>query len=509
MATDDASIAARLRTRYERLAAFREPYLAAWREVARFAAPQADAGRFGGDPQSPRLTGDAEVVEQAAAFAAQRLAAFLADTVAPYGQRWHELRPVGDGAESGPALQAWLDEVRDLLFRLREDPLAGFQGALESVLLDLVLYGTAVLYVAHEPGLGPRYEPVPVGEVVLGADRAGRVDVVFREYRLPARELEAAFGTVPERWRAKVATAPDEPVRVLHAVVPAEPGSRWRWASYHLLEGEIVRAAGYDTMPYCVVRMWLSSGEIYGRGPGILALRNMKRANRVARDMVILANRQAQPPLLAVDADEALSLEPDALNYGWLDAATGRPRVLPLELGGSLQVAMAMHERDLRAIEEHFLLSLMLMAQDKAMTATEVVQRAQERGVMLGPVVGRIQQELLGPMIVRELAIAEAEGFVPPPPPGVALPPLAIHYETPALRQMAAQDGLAVVRALDAIAPIARLDPSALAALDLPRAARVIAESFGVPASVLRDEKEVRRALEALTAGALAGGGAA
>ncbi len=488
-------IAARIRARYERLRAYREPYLAAWREVQRFAAPQ--SGRLedaaDGRRTAPQVRPDAEVVEQAGAFAAQRLAAFLADVVAPYGQRWHELRAVGrDDASS----QAYLDAVRDVLFRLREDPHSGFQAALEGTLLNLVLYGTAVLYIEHEVGVGPRYEAVPVDEVVLGADRTGRVDVVFRAYELPARELEPTFGKVPERYRGLAERSPDERVTVLHAVLPAD-GGRWPIASYHLLGDALVREAGYSAMPYAVVRMWAAAGEIYGRGPGILALRSMKRANRIARDMVIAANRQAQPPLLAADDDfGALHVEPDAINYGWLDPATGKPKVVPLANGARLDVGLAMHERDVRAIEETFLTSLMLLAQDRTMTATEVIQRAQERGVMLGPVVGRIQTELLGPMITRELQIADVEGLLPDPG-DVDIPAVAIRYETPALRQMAAQDGLAVVRALDAIAPIAQLDPSVLAALNLPRAARVIAESFGVPASILRDPEDVETALAA------------
>ena len=158
-------------------------------------------------------------------------------------------------------------------------------------------------------------------------------------------------------------------------------------------------------------------------------------------------------------------------------------------------------EQKREAVSASFLNSLFLqMSNNREMTATEVMERAKEKGQLLAPTTGRQEAEMLGPQIDRERGILQRNGLLPPLPQELLeAPDFEIIYDNEAARLQRSEDALAIERtagwALQAAA--AGADPSLLEVPDWHAMFREIAEINGVSARLLKDESEVSAAIAA------------
>jgi hypothetical protein len=127
------------------------------------------------------------------------------------------------------------------------------------------------------------------------------------------------------------------------------------------------------------------------------------------------------------------------------------------------------------------------------MTATEALLRAQEKGALLAPTMGRQQSEMLGPLIEREIDILARAGQLPPMPPQLAERggEIRIVYESPLNRLQRADEGVGILRTLESVAPLASADPSVMLIFDGPEIVRTLWEINGAPAKLLRSPEDV------------------
>src|SRR5262249_23636017 len=156
---------------------------------------------------------------------------------------------------------------------------------------------------------------------------------------------------------------------------------------------------GYNTFPYAISRYDQTPGEVYGRGPAQMVLPALKTLNAQKATFLKQGHRAADPVLLT--ADVALvdgNLRPAAINMGGL-SSDAKPliQVLPT---GNIQINEKMMLEERGIINDAFLVALFQILTDSPqMTATEVIERTNEKGILLAPTIGRQQSEYLGPMI--------------------------------------------------------------------------------------------------------------
>jgi hypothetical protein len=487
----------------------RSHHEATWREVTGYVFPRsAEAGRFG-QLGVPRRLEQPEINDSSAGIAAMRAAAFLESALTPRGQHWHHLKTNDTDLDRRVRVKAWLEATRDLLFSMRDE--AGARHAVEvhEVYLSLVCFGTACLSLEDRGPKGWRYRAVPLAEIWLAESRDGAVDKVHRRYELTGRQALQDFGEGP--LGAKLAEAcAREPLRrfpFLQCVGPNEEPDPARAdfrgmpiASYHVAESErrLVRERGYRTMPYLASRLWCAPGEVYGRGLAGSALPTVRQLNRMKRALVNAANRAVEPPLLAADDDlPAPRLTPNAVNPGWL-SAEGKPLLVPLVTGERVDIGVDLLRIEKDAIADHFLTSLFdILREGPQMTATEVLQRASEKGILLSPIVGQQQDELLGPQIEREVDLAWQAGRLRPPPQELEGKSWRPVYDTPVTRMLRAEEGAGLLRTLEAVAPLGQARPEVWDQFKPREVVRVLAGSFGAPASCLADDDELDAAAAA------------
>jgi len=257
----------------------------------------------------------------------------------------------------------------------------------------------------------------------------------------------------------------------------------------------IMSEGGYNTFPYAVSRYVTAPKEIYGRSPAMTVLPDIKMINEMSKTVIRAAHKIVDPPLLLQEDGvlQAFNTRPGALNYGGVDDQ-GRQVVQPLQTNARVDIGMDMMEQRRKVINDAFLITLFQILVDApAMTATEAMLRAQEKGALLAPTMGRQQSEMLGPLIERELDILARSGVLPPMPKALVDRggDVDIQYVSPLNRSQRAEEGVAILRTLEAVAPIAQLDPSVMMRFNPDAIVKELAEINGVPAKILRSDEEM------------------
>ncbi|GAJ09272.1 unnamed protein product, partial [marine sediment metagenome] len=229
-------------------------------------------------------------------------------------------------------------------------------------------------------------------------------------------------------------------------------------------------------------------GEIYGRSPAMLALPSIKTLNEQKKTVLKQGHRVTDPVLLAHDdgAVGAFSLRPGSLNPGSMSKDGKRlVDVLPT---GNLSVGFEMMNQERQVINEAFLITLFqILTENPQMTATEALERAKEKGMLVSPTMGRQQSEYLGPMIDREIDSLSFQGLLPEMPQVLleAAGDFDIQYDSPLSRSQRAEEAAGFFRYIDAAGQYKNLtgDNSMFDHLNTDVAAPVLMETFALPVS--------------------------
>ncbi len=496
--------------RHEAMVGERSTFESHWQEITERVLTRQNQW-FG----SVRSQGDKrteKIFDSTAVLALTRFAAAMESISTPRAERWHRLIPEWPLKEDRDA-KAWLEQITDQLFRVRYSPSSNFASQAHEFYMGLGSIGTACMFVDDDPGKGIRYRNLHMSEVFLAENFQGRIDTVHRKFELTARQAVQQFGadSLPDKIRQAAAEKPDQKFAFLHCVYPAPEVKGWRvdaagmpFASRYLSVDykQDVLVSGYWEFPYMIGRYVVAPGETYGRSPAMDALADIKMLNEMEKTLLRAAHRAVDPPLLTADDGVlgAFQIRPSAIISGGL-AEDGTARVAALESRANLPLSIEISDQRRRTINDHFLVTLFqILAEDRSnMTATEVLQRAQEKGALLAPAAGRMQAEFLGPLIQREVGIMARAGALPPPPESwVEMQgEYQVEYLSELSRAQRASEGVGILRTLEGIAPLAQIDPSVLDRINGAEAVKVLAEVNGVPAKVLRSDEEIAQMQQA------------
>lgn len=496
--------------RHARAKARRDPWLALWRDCYDHALPQRG---HGGDPSGPGIRRGDPLYDGTAPDAVEQLAASLLAQLTPPWSRWFGFAP---GSEATPAERKALAPVLEEMEAALQTHFdrSNFVVEIHQCYLDLVVGGTATLLVEPAaPGdlSALRFAAVPLGRTVLEEGADGRLDVTFRE---AAPTLEAL------RRRHRDAPLPADLVRqgperpetvfpVLDAVVPeaAERGGGYRHTVLLVEAGPggaplVLEERRLADTPYISFRWLKAPGEAYGRSPVMKALPDIRTANKVV-ELVLKNATIAVTGIWQADDDGVLNPATVRLLPGTIiPKAVGSSGLTPLKAPGQFDVSQLVLG-DLRGRIRHALLTDQLAQIDAPrMTATEVLERAGQMARLLGATYGRLQAELLTPLVLRAQAILRARGEVADLAVDGRL--VQLQYRSPLAQAQGQRDAQAILGWIEAAAA---LGPAALATVDLPAAARWLGGRFGVPEELMRPAVEPPPAVDPLIEEALAAAG--
>ena len=474
-----------------------------WREIAERVLPRNNWFQATDKVEGEKRT--EKVFDATAGLALDRFAAAMESMLTPRTQQWHRLKVRNPELKENAEIQEYLDEVTQILFQVRYSPRANFASQAHENYISLGAFGSGAILIDDIVGYGIRYKSIHLSEIYFCENHAGIIDKVHRKFEMTARQAMQKWGDkCPDKIKTAVEKNPEQKFEFIHCVKPNEDFKPGRmnyegmpFASYYLsIEGnQMVSVGGYKTFPYAISRYVTGPKEVYGRSPAMTVLPDIKMINEMSKTVIRAAHKIVDPPLLLQEDGvlQAFNTRPGALNYGGVDDQ-GRQTVVPLQTGARVDIGMEMMEQRRKVINDAFLITLFqILVEAPNMTATEAMLRAQEKGALLAPTMGRQQSEMLGPMIERELDILARAGVLPPMPEALmeVEGEIEIEYVSPLNRAQRAEEGVAIMRTLEAVAPLAQIDPGVMDIFKPDEIARELAEINGVPAKILRSKEEV------------------
>jgi hypothetical protein len=369
-------------------------------------------------------------------------------------------------------------------------------------------------------------------ENYIAEDCYGRVDTLFRRYRMTARQILQKCdldgnSDDPRMWDATKLTdniinavnnnKMDTEFDVIHAIYPRTDrniensnGKNKPWASVHFLEeggdddDTVLCESGFNRFPLACWRWRKDTGRVYGTSPAWDALVDILGLNTMAKTELTIAHKAADPPIMApASLRGQLRLAAKGINY----YSDPKDQITPIEVGRNYSITRDAFERKLKIIEQHFKVDffLLLTRSEKIMTATEVIEKQGEKAAVLGSTIGRLNNEAMNPITDIMFDMLDEARMLPPAPQvlvdyvaATGQGKIDVVYTGPlaqAQRRLFTSQG--VTRTLEMLLPIAQLVPDIMDKVNWPEVADEIMEAGGMPQNCIVGDEEYQKKKEA------------
>ncbi|MFI3241501.1 MAG: portal protein [Alphaproteobacteria bacterium] len=385
-----------------------------WQECYAYAFPQRENAVFDGGDSG------VHIYDGTAIDAVDQLASSLLAELTPPWAKWFGLKGGKELSEiEKQQVSKTLEETTDIVLQNFEH--SNFSIELHQCYLDLVTAGTACLLFEEAP-IGEtsafKFSAIPLSEISIEESASGKLDTTFRSSDMNVESILARFNgaILPEHLLDKKEDR-DFTLKVIETVVPRclEHGSCGYEYIVFVQDGGdyvLIKEGVFDTSPFINFRWQKAPGEVYGRSPVMKALPDIKTANKVV-ELVLKNASIAVTGIWQADDDGVINpanikLVPGAI----IPKAVDSKGLTPLEAPGKFDVSQLVLT-DLRSRINHALLADSLSQVDSPnMTATEVLERSSQMARILGASFGRLQSELLTPLLKRAFNILRRRGEI-------------------------------------------------------------------------------------------------
>jgi hypothetical protein len=485
---------AQLDRRYKTLQSQRSNWENHWQELADYMLPRK------ADITKKRTQGDKRtelIYDGTAIHAVELLASSLHGMLTSPSSPWFSMRYRNPDLQNNDLANEWLELCLDQMYQAFNR--SNFQQEIHELYYDLVVFGTAAFYIeSGEDGL--RFSSRHIAEICISENSKGQVDTVYRKFKMSSRAMAQRFGeeNLPAQCQKDLKNEPYKEHEIVHAVYPRSE-AKGKLAKdkpvasvyYHADTRKLLSEGGFDEFPFMVPRFNKDSVSSYGRCPAMNALPDVKMLNKMSEVTIRAAQKQIDPPLMVPDDGFMLPVRttPGSLNFY---RSGTRDRLEPLNIGANNPLGLNMEEQRRNAIRQAFYVDQLLMAQGPAMTATEVLQRNEEKMRLLGPVLGRLQSELLQPLISRSFSLLLREGLLPPAPEQLQGQDIDIEYVSPLAKAQRMTDLQSMLRGFEVMMQVAEIAP-VMDYLDSDKLVQYLVDVTGIPARVIRSDEEVAR----------------
>lgn len=496
----------RILARKQALWTERSSWLTHWREISEYQQPR--AGRF---VVTDRNKGDKRtnhILDNTAVFGARTLAAGLMSGITSPARPWFRLEIQDkDLMESGP-VKTWLHDSAAILRAIFNS--SNTYRSLHTLYEELGLFGTGASCVMPDFDNVIHHHPLTVGEYALATDDKGNVNTLCREFQMTVEQLVAKFGkeNVSDTVRNLYDRGNyDAWVDVVHLVEPRRErdlkkldGKNKRFASYYVEPGreafdKFLSESGFNRFPVLAPRWVVTGNDVYGTSPGMECLGDVKQLQHQQLRKGQAIDYQVNPPLqVPTKYKEAHKARlPGGVFYVDSMGQQGGVRSA-YEVNLNLQHLMFDIQDVRERIRSAYYADLFLMlANDNrsGITATEVAERHEEKLLMLGPVLERLHNELLQPLIDIAFDYASEAGILPPPPPeleGVELNVEFISVLAQAQRAVATQG---MDRLLGTVGNLAAVKPEVLDKIDFDQVVDDYGDAYGVNPKIIVPDAQV------------------
>ena len=487
----------------------RSSWFSHWNEISTRLMPR--AGRFFVQDRNKGNKRHNQIYDSSATQALSILAAGMMSGMTSPARPWFRLTTGDDDLDSYQPVKIWLDQVTRLMLKI-------FQGsntyrALHSMYEELGGFGTAASIMVPDFRSVIHHHPLTAGEYAITTDWRGDVATLYREFQKTVGQIVKEFGykacspTVQNLYDRGTLEAW---VTIIHAIEPRadrDPSKNdpqnMAWKSVYFEIGgnqqHCLRESGFKRFPALVPRWVVRGGDIYGESPAMTALGDINQLQHQQLRKAQGIDYKTRPPLQAPTSMKNRDVEmlPGGITY--VDSANPHGGIRSaFEVNIDLQHLLG----DIRDVRERirscFFADLFMMLAnqtDARMTATEVAERHEEKLLMLGPVLERLQNELLDPLIENTFdAIMEA-GIAPPAPDELQGRPLNVDLIGMLAQAQRAVGTNSIDRFVGNLGAVAQFKPEVLDRFDSDRWAEVYSDSLSLDPQIIvpRDQAQAIR----------------
>ena len=491
-------------TRLGQLKSERASFYPHWQELSSYLLPR--NGRFFIQDRNKGWRRHNSIYDNTGIKDAGILAAGMMAGMTSPARPWFRLATQDpDMMKAGPT-KVWLSDVTTKMQDIFQR--SNTYRALHQIYLELGVFGTSSSILQDDFQDVVRHYPLTIGEYSVASDYRGQICTIYREFQKTVGEVVKEFGytncsiTVRNMYDAG---SLDQWVSICHAVEPNEDRNQSKidsknkaWSSdYFEIGGDtdtFLRESGFDKFPALVPRWATAGGDIYGSSPGMEALGDVKQLQHEQLRKAQGIDFMTKPPLQVPTNMKNRDVENMPGGISFYDAASPQGGIKTLyDVRLDLSHLLA-DIQDVRGrIHSAFYADLFLMlANDQTgrMTATEVAERHEEKMLMLGPVLERLNDELLNPLIEDTFDRMMKGNLVPPAPPELQGQQINVEFVSMLAQAQKAIGTNSIDRFVGNLGQIAQFKPETLDKFDADEWTDIYSDMLGVdPRLVVASDK--------------------
>jgi hypothetical protein len=489
----------KLRKRFRAIEAEGQKWIPAWRDLAKY--HDQTRGRFDGDePNRGKMIDHKTILDGKSTQASTIMASGMQSGMTSPSRPWFKIRVPDIALMKIQAVGMWCDEVTKLMLKVCDQ--SNIYGVFYSMYKEIGIFGVAVALFLEDIDKVIRGKSFTIGEYYLGINAQGIVDTLGRKYKLQVNQMVEEFGyknCSPQVQGFYDTDHMDNWIEIIHLIEPNtskvdgfvdQQNMAYRSVYWEPGQGvDLLAFRGFEERPFIAPR-WdtVTTDTIYGYGPGWNALGNAKQLQKTQLDKLLAQEKSHNPPM---QKDASVEGHVNLLPGGVTTTSSSLPNagVRPAyQINSNLESFIELINSLHAAIDKDFFVDLFLMMVnfDKSnMTATEVAERQQEKIMMMGPVLERLQNEMLDPFLDRLFNILERNMLLPPPPEELQGMNLEAEYVSILAQAQRAIGVNAISRVIGFVGGLAPLKPDVVDVIDLDESIREVAALEGIPAKLV------------------------
>jgi hypothetical protein len=507
--------------RYRKLLEDRESWIPWWESIRDQMLPRSGMFDDYGDRPNQDVDRHRMMLDGTATRALRVLAAGMQGGLTSPARPWFRLGLYDEELEHYKPVKVWLEDVEERMYS--RFARSNFYNAVHRIYKEEAGYGQGALIIEEDPMETLRFITLTCGEYCFAESARGVVDTIYRLIWMQARQMKQKFGdNLPSDVRKALEKSGEgqyEWFKVLHCLQPRKEydprkadNLNMPFESVYLAypqeaENEkIIKASGYEEQPIACPRWDTVSGEAYGRSPGHDVIGDVGMLNKMSEDLWEVIEKLHRPPLVAPSSMKGMvSHLAGYITYGEESANTAVKALYEIRADAVRAIVEARNDTRLQIREGLYNdLFLMLVEPRPNMTATEVVERHEEKLLMLGPVIERQFHELLNPTIDRSFAVMWRKGEIPPPPKVLqemmkkdpSLSSLKVEYISLLAQAQKLVTTQSIRSVSDYVASLGQFDPSAWDKFNIDKAIEEFGDATGAPPEIIRTNEEAQKIRE-------------
>jgi len=407
-------------------------------------------------------------------------------------------------------VKSYLEEVRQIMSAYFAG--SNFYVATYAVYKEILSFATAAMVMLPSPKKIINSMAFTAGEYFVATNAERDVDTLYRVFQMTARGVYQEFGERAKQFRAiEQALEKNKQnswFKVVHAVAPnndreygmLDNRNMAFTSDYYLYENNddgFLRESGFVMFPFMVPRWDVTSSDVYGMGPGMDVLPDVRMLQKMESKILKAIDKQIDPAMNvpASMKNKVLRLLPGGANY--VGGKNSNEQITPIN-----QVNLSIRDAEMKAaqvrqdIREGLytdLFKMLINADDPNRTATEIIKKHEEKLSLLGPVIERLQPEFLDKIIDRAYFLLDEAGLLPPLPLELEDQQFEVEYISPLAQAQKMLGTASIEEAYQFAGVVAQWKPDILDKLDEDKTMDQYADMKGLPVELIRTDEEVKR----------------